>query len=92
MPVSQIVRQSHEGHKLLLTQAVPSDLSYNCTFENFLTEFFLTHSSIKQFPGPISLLKISFGLLNCLTIVALDIPPIFKKQTGKSILFCEDIN
>ena len=50
-------------------------------------EFFLTQLSIKQFPGPISLLVILEKLFFSFTIVILEIPPIFRKQTGILILF-----
>ena len=54
---------------------------------NFLSEFFLTQESIKQLPGPKSLLLNEERLFFSLIIVIFDIPPIFRKQTGNLILF-----
>ena len=56
-------------------------------FLSYLNPFFdliLIHSSIKQLPGPISLLNILFSTS---IKVALAMPPIFKIITGSGILF-----
>ena len=54
---------------------------------NFLFEFFLTQASIRQLPGPISLLISPEKSLISLIIVILDMPPILRKQIGNLILF-----
>ena len=56
------------------------------------SEFFLIHSSIKQFPGPISLLNISKDPIGFFIIVKFDIPPIFKIQMVDQFFFFEEIN
>ena len=43
--------------------------------------------SIKQLPGPISLLNIPEDFVEFLIKVILDMPPIFKIQTGKFDFF-----
>ena len=53
---------------------------------NFLRNFFLTQESIKQLPGPISLLKRFFFPFVLPIIVKFEIPPIFKIQTVNLIL------
>ena len=62
------------------------------SLSNFFCEFFLTHESIRQFPGPISLLIRVEGALISLIKVIFEIPPKFRKHTGSSILFCIQIN
>ena len=58
----------------------------------FKSEFFLTQESIKQLPGPKSLLYIfALSVLWFITVI-LEIPPIFKIQTGVLIRFFETSN
>ena len=51
-----------------------------------------TQESIKQFPGPISLLVRPCGPVGSAIIVIFDIPPIFRIHVGKSILYLFAIN
>ena len=59
---------------------------------NFLFELFLTQVSIRQLPGPISLLINPEILSKSFTIVIFEIPPILKKQTGNLIFFDNLLN
>ena len=57
------------------------------SLSNFKFEFFLIQESIKQFPGPISLLVKPNDPVGSPIIVMFDIPPIFKIHVGKSKLY-----
>ena len=59
---------------------------------NLLFELLLTHVSIRQLPGPISLLYIPDKLSLFVTMVIFEMPPIFKKHIGNLNLFCTAIN
>ena len=61
------------------------------SLSNFLLELFLTQPSIRQLPGPRSLLKSLLKLFFSFIIVIFEIPPILRKQTGGSMLFCKAI-
>ena len=54
---------------------------------NLCFEFFLIQLSIKQFPGPRSLLNIFKDPIGSSIIVAFDMPPILNIQTGSLIFF-----
>ena len=61
------------------------DFAIEPSWSNFFCEFFLTHSSIKQFPGPESNASKFSSLF--IILVIFEIPPIFIKQIGNSIWY-----
>ena len=73
-------------YEILLAQLEKYDELKNDT--NFLSEFFLTQESIKQLPGPMSLLVKPYVPNGSSMMVIFDIPPIFKIHIGKSNLRC----
>ena len=58
------------------------------SLSNLYLEFFLTQESIKQLPGPMSLLVKPYVPTGSPMIVIFYIPPIFKIHIGKSNLCC----
>ena len=62
------------------------------SLSNLKLEFCLTQESIKQLPGPISLLVKPYEPTGFLIIVIFEIPPIFRIQVGKSNLNLVAIN
>ena len=62
------------------------------SLSNLFFEFFLIQVSIKQFPGPMSLLIKLYLPTGSLIMVKFDIPPILRIHIGNSSLYLVVIN